>query len=879
MKGKFLFLLLSVLLLSACSGGKKSLVIGISQCSDDIWRTKLNDELALAARINRVDIRFSSADDDSRRQMQQIRQFVADGVDLLIVSPNQTHTITPAVEQAFDAGIPVILFDRKIDSDKYTAFIGADNVEIGRMMGQLVADLLEGKGLVVEIPGLEGSSPADDRHKGFAQALSACPGVKLLRAPYGGWLEEGGYRAMASLMEEGVRPDAVFGQNDRMAIGARKAMGEPSDVLFFGVDALPDAGLQDVMDGRLTASYLYPTRGDLVMELAMNILSGRPYQRENLLESALVDKYNAPILKMQAAEIANQRAVMEDVNSRLDSFLLQYNNQRLMMWMLIILSILLILLTALAYWNYANSRRLNEELARRNETLARLSSQLEENTRAKLDFFTNVSHDLRTPLTLVAGPLEHVLEGPLEEGQRRTLGVALRNVEILRQLVSNILDFRKIESGNMPLAVSRFDLPAAIREWMTGFDGMARTFVCEGEETLEIEADMRLVERALFNLIGNSVKHTRPDGSITVSVQQEGADVLLRVTDDGDGIPADKLPYIFDRFYQTDISTTGTGIGLALVRRICELHGGSVAVVSRIGEGTCFTLRLPLKQEGAEVAEGRAASVYTEQYQEILAGEDTSQAEAAGKVTDNGDRPTVLVVDDNADLRHFIASLLESDYRILTACDGKAALEKATRELPDLVVCDVMMPVMDGLAFCKALKGQLATSHIPVILLTAKSLEEQRAEGYDSGADAYISKPFSEKVLFSRIGNLLKSRILLKEHYLETGESAARPQENDFLSRFRAKVHAQLGNENLSVEEIGSQLGLGRVQLYRKTKALTGYSPVELIRITRLKAGDQLLKTTDLSVAEVAYKVGFGTPSYFSKCYRELFGRSPAEGR
>ena len=202
-----------VLLLTGCAGGKKSLVIGVSQCSDDIWRSKLNDELSLAARVEGVTLRFSSADDDSQKQMAQIRRFVSEGVDLLIVSPNQSHTITPAVEEAYDAGIPVILFDRKIDSHKYTAFIGADNVEIGRIMGHYIADFLNKKGQVVEIPGLEGSSPADDRHKGFAEALAHYPGISLTVAPYGGWLREGGFDAMEELTARGIRPDAVFGQN------------------------------------------------------------------------------------------------------------------------------------------------------------------------------------------------------------------------------------------------------------------------------------------------------------------------------------------------------------------------------------------------------------------------------------------------------------------------------------------------------------------------------------------------------------------------------------------------------------------------------------------------------------------------------------------
>ena len=853
-----------VLLLTGCAGGKKSLVIGVSQCSDDIWRSKLNDELSLAARVEGVTLRFSSADDDSQKQMAQIRRFVSEGVDLLIVSPNQSHTITPAVEEAYDAGIPVILFDRKIDSHKYTAFIGADNVEIGRIMGHYMADFLNKKGQVVEIPGLEGSSPADDRHKGFAEALAQYPGISLTVAPYGGWLREGGFDAMEEVTARGIRPDAVFGQNDRMAQGAREALGSPAKVAFFGVDALPEDGLQKVIDGELTASYLYPTRGDLVMELALNILRGAPFQRENLLESALVDSRNARILKMQEAEVANQRANVENINARLDTFLMEYNTQRIIMWLVIAFAVLVVMIAALSYWSYMRTRELKQKL--------------EESTAAKLSFFTQVSHDLRTPLTLVAGPLEHVLEGPLSADQQQTLLMARRNVTILQQLVNNILDFRRIESGNRPLNASRFDLPAAVQEWMGGFSGTSQSLTYEGFPALTVEADMRLVERVLFNLLGNAIKHTRPDGHITVSVKQEGASALLSVADDGDGIPPEKLPYIFEEFYKANESSNGTGIGLALIKAVAELHKGSVSVESTLGKGSTFTLRLPLVQKGASVSEGKAASAYTERYEETYLREDSHKQEAASRVS-GSDRPTILVVDDNADLRRFIGTLLEGEYRILSACDGREALEKATRELPDLVVSDVMMPVMDGLELCKALKGQLATSHIPVILLTAKSLEDQRAEGYDSGADAYISKPFSERVLLSRIGNLLKSRILLKEHYLETGESAARPQENDFLSRFRALVREHLGDENLSVEQLGSDLGLSRVQLYRKVKALTGYSPVELVRITRLKAAEQLLKTTDKTVAEVAYAVGFGTPSYFSKCYKELFGHVPGEER
>ena len=318
------------------------------------------------------------------------------------------------------------------------------------------------------------------------------------------------------------------------------------------------------------------------------------------------------------------------------------------------------------------------------------------------------------------------------------------------------------------------------------------------------------------------------------------------------------------------------------MKSIAQLHGGSVGVESRVGEGTTFTVILPLEQPGAEILEAEDAGKYQEQFSSTYtdSGASRRETEQLELMTDTDDqRPTVLVVDDNESLRTFIASLLKDEYRVLLAADGKEALDVAGRQLPDLVISDVMMPVMDGLAFCEALKSQLATSHIPVILLTAKNMEDQRAEGYASGADAYISKPFSEKVLLSRVGNLLKSRLQLKHYYLENGTSDASERENDFLSRFRSYAKKHLADPDLNVEQLAAEIGLSRVQLYRKVKALTGYSPVEVIRIMRLKEAEKRLKSTDKTVAEIAYEVGFSSPSYFSKCYRELFGILPGTSR
>lgn len=880
-------LFLAVLVGTGCLPREKEIVIAVSQCSEDVWRERLNRELEAASRSYApVELRFASADDDSERQTAQIRAFVEDGVDLLIISPNQSVEIIPAIEAAGKAGIPVILFDRKVDSDKYTAFIGADNAEIGRLMGNYVAEMLGGKGRVVEIQGLEGSSPASERHDGFTEALSAYPDIELVGSGYGDWLSDGGRKVMSSFLAEGLVFDAVFAQNDRMAKGAREVMPDPSGVLFFGIDALPGSGLQDVLDGNLAASYIYPTRGDLVMDLAMDILAGRPFARENLLESALVDSHNARMVSMQEDEIAAQQERIVRISTMLDNFLAEYNMQKLVLWLILAMAGLLLAAGMLLASNWVNTRRLNTELESRNRELQDLSVELEKSMAAKLAFFTSVSHDFRTPLTLIAGPVEQILKSEVSEEQRQALTVIRKNVDILLRLVGNILDFRKIESGNMKLEFVRFDLAEAVREWMSGFGNAASgiDFCYEGPASCIIEADMPLVGRALSNLLSNAFKFTPPHrGRIEVFLrpEEESGTVLFGVRDNGKGIAEDKLPFVFDQFYQTDGTAAGTGIGLSVVRSIAELHGGTVAVRSRAGEGSEFSIRIPLRHPDAEVGAMTALPAHgTEQYADFSAVAKDRGWEAIEKLERPDDNsPMILVADDNEDIRTYIRGLFGRGFTVLTAADGEEALRKAVREQPDLIISDVMMPGMDGMELCRQLKGELATSHIPVILLTAKSLDEQRTEGYESGADAYIIKPFSEKVLLSRVNNLLRSRAQLKEHYLETGEGISSDRENEFLDRLRGIIRNNLADPELSIEKIASEIGLGRVQLYRKVKSLTGYSPIELIRIMRLKAAARLLKSTDKTVSEIAYQVGFSTPSYFSKCYKEFFGRQPNEDR
>ena len=873
----FVYILL-LMSLSACSHREKKYVIGVSQCSEDIWREKLNDELRIASfSYDNIDVRFASADDNDQRQIEQINHFIDENVDLLIASPNQMHTISSAINRAYDKGIPVILFDRKTDSKKYTAFIGADNYEIGKVMGGYVGMALKGKGNVLEITGLQSSSPAVDRHRGFCDALKSFPNIKLVGSLHGDWTKASGTKIMNELLQKKTRIDCVFGQNDRMAMGARlaaKKSGIDKGIIYVGVDGLPtlDGGLHNVANHELSASYIYPTRGDLVIQLAMNILKKKPFKKDNYIKAAIVTPDNAHAMLMQVDEMNHQRTRVVELHGKVDQYLAQYNHQQIYLLLSIVILLLIISFFVYIYRTIAMKRRLAEEM-----------------TNAKLQFFTNVSHEFRTPLTLIADPVERLLDDKnISNSQRSLLLVARKNVNVMLQLVSEILDFRKVQNGKMDVDLSVFDLAENMRQWIMGFLPSANTkkitISTEIPESLVVCADLNKMERICYNLLSNALKYTHEGGHIRVAVKEDNGMFAFVVSDDGIGIPKDKILHVFDRFYQARNSNIGgTGIGLALVKAFVELLGGEVSVKSIEGEGSAFTVTLPIGDINSNKCSLQAPVNNDEAF--VVAGETMNKnpenvelRRMTSPVTD-GDKPTILVVDDNDDVRTYVASLLESEYDVKLASDGKTGLEKAVRDVPDLIICDVMMPVMDGLEMCDCVKRETVTSHIPVILLTARTQEDQRTEGYNYGADAYITKPFSGKMLVARVKNLLNNRRLLRDIFSSSELTNDKPKDADtlFINEFRKQVQAQMSDAELNVETLSADMGLSRVQLYRKVKALTGSSPVELIRITRLKYAERLLKSKGKTIAEISYEVGFSSPSYFSKCYKEYFGILPGE--
>lgn len=893
--------------LAACRQDTPRFRIGVAQCSDDSWRHKMNEEILREAMFyDGVSVEIRSAGDDNKKQAEDVHYFIEKGVDLLIISANEAAPMTPIVEEAFQKGIPVILVDRKILSDKYTAYISADNYEIGRAVGNYIASSLKGKGNVVELTGLSGSTPAMERHQGFMAAISHFPGIQLIDKADAAWESKPAEAEMDSMLRFYPKIDAVFAHNDRIAPGAYQAAkkaGREKEMIFVGIDALPGKGngVELVLDSVIDATFIYPTNGDKVLQLAMNILEKKPYPRETVMNTAVVDRTNAHVMQLQTAHISELDTKIETLNGRISSYLSRVATQQVVLYGGLVILLLVGGLLMVAYKALRSKNRLNKELSEQKkqleeqrdileeqrDQLIQLSHQLEEATHAKLVFFTNISHDFRTPLTLVADPVEHLLaDETLSGDQRRMLLLVQRNVHILLRLVNQILDFRKYENGKMEYVPVPVDICASFEGWNESFQAAARkkhirfSFDNMPDTDYHTMADIEKLERIYFNLLSNALKFTPENGKVTVrlsSVDKEDRKwIRFTVANTGSMISAEHIRNVFDRFYKIDMHHAGSGIGLALVKAFVEMHGGSISVESEEKLGTVFTVDLPvqicssLASEEESVGGSLVSSV-----NEVLDVEEEELAEGYDST-----KTSILIIDDNADIRSYVHGLLHKEYTVIEAADGSEGIRKAMKYVPDLIISDVMMPGIDGVECCRRLKSELQTCHIPVILLTACSLDEQRIQGYDGGADSYISKPFSSQLLLARVRNLIDSHRRLKQFFGD-GQALAKEDvcdmDKDFVEKFKALIDAKMGDSNLNVEDLGKDMGLSRVQLYRKIKSLTNYSPNELLRIARLKKAASLLASSDMSVAEIGYEVGFSSPSYFTKCYKEHFGESPTD--
>ena len=730
-----LYIMLAVLILATGCTSNYKYKIGVSQCVGGRWREKANIEMLSAQHLYDTDVKviIKNADNSNERQCLQIDSLINEGVDLLVVSPNDYHALNGSLQRAREKNIPIVFFDRTTAMKDYTAYIGGDNIEAGRKMAEYAAMLCrdsvktEGRQpIVLEMTGPLEISPAAQRHKGFSEAISRYSDIDYHHVP-SKWSYDDCKRIMQEWLKEGKTVDVVFCHSDLAAIGAYEAakkFHKERDIHFIGIDGLPGEGIDAVQKGQLSASYIYPTHGEEVIALALRILEGKPFERVNNMKSFVVTPQNVADISLSSNSLMKQNQYLATIQSKLETYLGFYHIQR----SLLIVAFLVILLLAVAV---ATTWRAVKVTRRANRRMRELN---DEQTR----FFTNASHQLRTPLTLIAGPINQLAEGKGDKQQ--LIDIIQRNVGQLQRLISDVLLFRRENRATVD------DTTATTNEQLT---------------------------------------------ASRKSVQDCRHDILVNNNTD-------------------------------------------------------------------ELA-------------------------------------TVLIVDDNADMRAYLRTLLLDRYYVIEAADGQSGLKLAVESVPDIVVSDVMMPVMDGLTFCTRLKQHEATSHIPVLLLTARSSEQQYIEGLQTGADMYMTKPFSADLLLANIASLLANRQKLRQLFkaqnslselptiqhstLNTQHSTSISPDRRFLDTFLKAMDKHMSNTNLKIEVIGDEIGLSRVQLYRKVKALTGMTPIEILRETRLKRAMQLLKTTDKTVSEIANEVGFATPGYFSSCFKKQYDKYPTDVR
>lgn len=894
-----IFVIASLSFISCSYGENDGFHVGVSQCSQDEWRDKMNDELQREAMLSHeITLEIRSAGDDSHKQKEDINYFIEKKVDLLIVSPNEAGEVTPAVDMAFDAGIPVIVVDRNVTGDKYTAFISADNVQIGYMQGQYVADNLHAGDKVIEIKGLTGSTPAMERHEGFISGLDDA-GIEIVASIDAEWRSDLAQQMTDSLLR--LYPDVrmIVAQNDPMANGAYRAaeaLYPDNDIMFIGVDALPGPGLgvEAIINGHLDASILYPTGGDVVIQTALRILQRRSFARTTTLATALIERSNAQLMARLSDEIQHQVNIIEALRREVDDYWEKHSAQTTLLYVFITFLVFLCVFILLLYHALKKVNALNRKLNLQNETLddqrkqlLALNHELEEATHAKLMFFTNVSHDFRTPLTLIADPIEQLkVSEHLDDKERKLVHIADKNVNVLLRLVNQILDFRKYESGKATLSLSGLDLAECMEKWMDAFSLLAFkkhihvSFLKDDEYDYSNTLDGEKTERIFFNLMANAFKFTPENGTIDVQLTRlsiDGSDWhRFTITNSGSGISPEYIQHIFERFYQIDSSHSGgSGIGLALVKTFVDMQGGTIEVESSQHTGTVFTVTLPVTPVDGDLAEPVnliSGELVVSELGDISTGDENREEFHS----------TILVIDDNPDVRTLVGSLFCDEYTVIEAANGTSGIQSAMYNIPDLIICDVMMPGIDGLECCKRLKNEVNTSHIPILMLTACSLDEQRVSGLNCGADAYMAKPFNSRVLIAQVKSLIENRKRIKSVFgdvVSLAEENVSKTDKDFVSEFKKAIAQRLDDSELTVETLGALFGMSRVQLYRKIKNLTNYTPVEIIRITRLKAAQQMLASSDMTVAEITYQVGFTSPSYFTKCYKEYFGENPNDTR
>lgn len=909
---RYIFILLNISLVFSffsCNRNKDKdkIHIGFSQAmTNDDWRRSMNNSMKLQASMNpEIDLQIKDANYDVLTQIKQIDELIADSVDVLIVSPIQSKPITAVVKKAIKAGIPVLVVDRKTEGQQYTAYVGADNIEIGRNAAkEIIASNYNDSIRIIEIKGLAGSSPAEERAIGFQQVLDQFKKAQIVATIEGDWEKESIQNRLIQLLNDDIIVDYVFAHNDRMAVGAwevARDLGMENEISFIGVDGLAgtNGGIQAVKDGVLKATVLYPTGGDEAIKLALKILSKESIPKNNILSTTIINELNADIMFNQFEKINEQQAKMEEQLAAIKKQEeLYYSQSNLLKITMALLAIILSLAIYSIYSIFAirkKNRQLeltNNKITIQRNQIEKIAKEIKISNEAKLNFFTGLSHEFKTPITLILSSIESMSDFAKVKGSKIMNEVELiyNNSNRLLRLINQLLDFRKIEDRKFNIKASKTNLFDFSKIIYKDFEREAKKRNIDfrlnsNHESLNVFIDRNLMDKVYFNLLSNAFKFTPDNGKIGITIEDDERSntVNIRFKDSGIGIPKNEMDGVFQAFFKgSNNRKNSSGIGLHLSKEFVEMHKGTIQVKSL--HGTEFIITIYKGQahfdETEIIAEQDLVDTNIIDFTSEYLIDDNYLIQAPSK---NKEKYSVLIIEDNKDLSQFLKNKLLLEYDIYLS-DGTDAIEKAFETVPDIILCDINLPDKDGFEICEILKKDLRTSHIPTIILTALGNKESYIKGLQSGADLYLTKPFSYSILVQSIKSLLYNREKLRYYYTSNIHKIEEINsfgniEQKFIHQLNSLINENLGNSDYSVENLAENLTISRVQLYRKVKAMMGISISDYIANIRLEKAKLMLETGSLTVAEIAYTSGFSSPNYFSTAFKNKYGTPPAAFR
>ena len=903
-KRYYIILSIAILTLFSCEQHDKNKVkIGFSQAmTTDDWRKQMNNSMKVEASLQpEVDLTIVDANNSVEKQIDDIKKFISEKVDVIIVSPIESKPLTEIVEKSIKAGIPVLVVDRKIEGENYTAYLGADNIEIGRIAARYIISHHNGSGRIVEIIGAKGSSPAYERSIGFNQIIKESKNLTLVKAIQGNWEKASFKENLKNYLIQDPDVEYIFAHNDRMALSAyetAKTLGLENKIKFIGVDGLNtvNGGIELVKSGALQGTVLYPTGGNEALKLALKMYNKETISKNNILNTIVIDQNNAEIIENQMDKVDQQQQVIEKQQSAIQVQEIEYASQNNLIRLLSLFLLVIFSLAVYSIYSTLFISRKKKELERINKTVIEQKDEIEKmakiarkSTKAKLNFFTGLSHEFKTPITLIMSYVESLVENDKIKGTPLMDEMKLihKNSIRLLRMINQLLDFRKIEEQKFTLRASKTNINSFTSDVMTNFKGEAARRNIDFKLVPDIKnsdlfIDRGLMDKVYFNLLSNAFKFTPDNGSITITIKEVANNaVKIIFKDSGIGIPEAELSNVFSPFFRaSNNNKNSSGIGLHLSKQFVLLHHGLIELRSKQGlEFSVTLLKGNSHLKTSEIIEYVESKSDTSRF---LLDDLTDQTDFnENKFVQDAEKHNLLIIEDNLDLVRFLQQKLLTEYNVFTS-DGKNAIEIAIEHVPDVIICDINLVDKNGFEITKILKKDLRTSHIPIIILSAQSTKESVLKGLESGVDQYITKPFSLSILKQSITSLLFNREKLRYYYTNNiyrvePESKFGNQEQSFITKMNEIIKSNFEDPKFSVEDLADKLNLSRVQLYRKVKAIIGINISDHINNIKLEKAAELLKANQMNISEIAYALGFSTPNYFSTAFKNKFGVSPKE--